>query len=619
MFGLLKQKLTGFLDKLTGREEKKAEAAQENPPEQQVPQKILAEKPPVQPEEVNAPEPAEEKPIFDKVLEKPPLAKVEEIKGLEKTKEILIKPKTEEKIKVQEVPIQKKVDAEVPVEIKPWADAEKPKIADVEARPVEAKMQVVEKPKAFAVEEKPETAQIEPQMADAKTKPPEPKQQQIEEKPKVSAAEDKPKAAGQKASVEEKTAWQKSPVEEKKTGFSISNIWPFGKKEQKPAEAAFDTMPQVKKGQVAAPTSAPLQKIEAKRQETVPAGFGQRMDAKAAESLQAKSVPAVDAKSAEQEIDFDRLKKKSESGDKKMEVRMGIAKSAATFFSPEVQIAESDIRDLADELELAMLEADVAYEVSLEISSRLKKELVGLRVPKNRMHESVRGAVANVIAGVLRSGKEFDMVEKAKSLPKPAKILFIGPNGAGKTTTMAKLAKKLSDNGMTCVFAAADTFRAAAIEQLEVHAGRLNVPIIKSKYGADPAAVAFDAVQYAKAHSIDVVMIDSSGRQDTNANLLDELKKIVRIIKPDLKIYIGESIGGNATVDQIKGFADSVGLDGVVLTKLDCDAKGGTALSVAHVTGVPILYFGIGQKYEDLQEFSADELAKSLVNPPVAS
>ncbi|HQT45200.1 MAG TPA: signal recognition particle-docking protein FtsY, partial [Candidatus Micrarchaeota archaeon] len=205
----------------------------------------------------------------------------------------------------------------------------------------------------------------------------------------------------------------------------------------------------------------------------------------------------------------------------------------------------------------------------------------------------------------------FGKVESAKT--KPFKILFVGPNGSGKTTTMAKLANAFMKEGKTVVFAACDTFRAAAIEQLEVHASRLNVKVIKNQYGSDPASVAYDAVKHAQSNNIDIVLIDSSGRQDTNANLIAELKKMERVVRPDAKIYIGESLAGNAVIAQVSAFKEAIGIDGVILTKLDCDPKGGSAISITKATGVPIIFVGTGQKYDDIKKFKADEIADEMV------
>jgi len=237
-----------------------------------------------------------------------------------------------------------------------------------------------------------------------------------------------------------------------------------------------------------------------------------------------------------------------------------------------------------------------------------------MKVPRADVQGRTKDAVRLVLESVMDSDKKFDFMERVKSLPKPVKILFVGPNGAGKTTTMAKMARKLLDSGLTVVFSASDTFRAAAIEQTEVHAERLGIKVIKSKYGADPASVAFDAINYSRANKIDVVLIDSAGRQDTNANLLSELVKINRVAKPDIKLYIGESISGNSVLDQIRAFDGAIGMDGAILTKIDCDAKGGTAISIAKSTGIPVLFLGIGQGYADLVPFDPHKIAREIMS-----
>ena len=233
---------------------------------------------------------------------------------------------------------------------------------------------------------------------------------------------------------------------------------------------------------------------------------------------------------------------------------------------------------------------------------------------ETKMHQQVNEAIKAVLAEIMTPPNALDFSQRLEDAKKPVKLLFVGPNGAGKTTTIAKIATMLKKKGMTVCLAATDTFRAAAIEQLSVHAQRLNVPIIKSEYGSDPASVAFDAVKYAKAHDIDAVLIDSAGRQDTNANLIDEMKKIDRVVAPDLKIYVGESISGSALIEQIRAFHEAIGIDGAILTKLDCDAKGGTAISLSYTTGVPILFLGVGQQYEDLRAFDSDEVAGQILS-----
>jgi len=207
--------------------------------------------------------------------------------------------------------------------------------------------------------------------------------------------------------------------------------------------------------------------------------------------------------------------------------------------------------------------------------------------------------------------EQIDLIHKVRQ-KKPFVIAFFGINGAGKTTTLAKVAYKLKKQGLSTVFAASDTFRAAAIQQLEEQGELVGARVIKHDYGSDAAAVAFDAVKYAEKNDIDVVLVDTAGRLHSNTNLLAELKKIVKVIKPDFKIFIGESITGNDCLEQIKEFNEQIGIDGVILTKADVDEKGGTALSVAYTTKKPILYLGIGQGLDDLEEFNKEKMVKRL-------
>jgi fused signal recognition particle receptor len=294
--------------------------------------------------------------------------------------------------------------------------------------------------------------------------------------------------------------------------------------------------------------------------------------------------------------------------------KIGLGSAIKSFFTNEITIGESEVSGLLSELELSLLEADVTYDVSLQVTEQLRTKLVGMKVPKGEVESRTKQAIIEVLAAIMDNDKKFLLPARVRELARPAKILFVGPNGAGKTTTMAKVARMLMDSGLTVMFSASDTFRAAAIEQAEVHAGRLGVSVVKSGYGADPSSVAFDAINFARSHNIDVVLIDSAGRQDTNVNLLDELKKMNRVAKPDLKIYIGESIGGNSIIEQIGAFNEAIGIDGAILTKLDCDAKGGTAISVSRATGIPILYLGVGQGYNDLVAFDPGKIAREIMN-----
>ncbi|MCK4400465.1 signal recognition particle-docking protein FtsY, partial [Candidatus Bathyarchaeota archaeon] len=195
----------------------------------------------------------------------------------------------------------------------------------------------------------------------------------------------------------------------------------------------------------------------------------------------------------------------------------------------------------------------------------------------------------------------------------PFVVMFVGINGTGKTTTIAKMSRLLMDEGFTVVLASADTYRAGAIEQLEEHGRRLGVRVIRHRYGSDAAAVGFDAVEHAKAQGVDVVLIDTAGRMQTNRNLMDELQKMKRVVQPDLTIMILDSLIGNDATEQAMTFNEQVGFDAAVLTKVDADARGGSSLSVSYLTGKPVIYVGVGQEYKDLQPFDVEWFAERLL------
>lgn len=299
---------------------------------------------------------------------------------------------------------------------------------------------------------------------------------------------------------------------------------------------------------------------------------------------------------------------------KPREIKTGILSAIKSLVTGEIEIQKEEVAPLLEEFELELLESDVALEVADQVRKELYVRLVGTKIKRGQVSHFVKQTMEDALVGMLENKNQFDFVERITQNPRPVRIMFLGPNGAGKTTSMAKIAHLLQRHGLKVVFAAGDTFRAAAIEQLGIHAGRLGVPIIKRPYGSDATAVAYDAVSYARAHGIEVVLIDTAGRQDTNVNLLNELKKMQRVIQPQLKIYIGESIAGNALLEQVKTFHRELGVDGVILTKLDCDPKGGTMLSVSRATGLPILYVGIGQGYEDLEAYDAQKMVKRILS-----
>ncbi|MBI2445254.1 signal recognition particle-docking protein FtsY [Candidatus Micrarchaeota archaeon] len=298
--------------------------------------------------------------------------------------------------------------------------------------------------------------------------------------------------------------------------------------------------------------------------------------------------------------------------ERKLEAKIGILSQIKGLISREVQIQPSELEPMLDELNMALLESDVTLDTAEHIVTTIKTQLSGRKVDKSRVQAEIQAAVKTALVEILDK-PQLDLIDYIRQHDKPVKILFLGPNGAGKTTTLAKIAHYLKENDVRCVLAAADTFRAAAIEQLQHHGQALQVPVIKHQYGADPAAVAFDAIAHAKAHGLDVVLIDTAGRQETNYNLLKEMEKINRVVQPDLKLFIGEAVAGHALVEQAKAFNASLKLDGVVLTKVDCDAKGGTSFSVSHEVGVPIVLLGTGQGYDDIRTFDAAWLVSNVL------
>ncbi len=274
-------------------------------------------------------------------------------------------------------------------------------------------------------------------------------------------------------------------------------------------------------------------------------------------------------------------------------------------------ISEEKLDDLLWELEIGLLESDVAYSVIESIKKDIKEEIKNISIERKRIGEVVEEVLRNAISHVLKSN-DFDFFEFIKDKEKPIVIMFIGVNGSGKTLSIAKVATMLKNKGISSVMAAGDTFRAGAIEQLGIHADNVGCKIVKHGPGADPAAVAYDAIEHAKAKHKDIVLLDTAGRVQTNINLMDEMAKIKRVAKPDLIIFVGDALSGNDAVEQAKRFNEIVGIDGVILTKVDTDAKGGSALSVAYTIGKPLLFIGVGQKYDDQIPFDPDWMIENI-------
>jgi len=269
------------------------------------------------------------------------------------------------------------------------------------------------------------------------------------------------------------------------------------------------------------------------------------------------------------------------------------------------------------ELEEELLQSDMGHSAVMEVINTLKANLIGSRIDTRTGLESiVEKIVRKSLQNLLEAGYwDFDRtIHSFVTEDTPVSIMIVGVNGTGKTTTTAKIAHRLKEQGYSVVLAAADTFRAGAIDQLSTHAERIGVRCIKSQRGGDSAAVSRDAIESAKAKGDDIVIIDTAGRMQNKTNLMEELRKVHRITQPHLVIFVADALAGNDAVTQAKEFQRILNFDGVTLCKLDTDAKGGAALSIAHATGRPIVLAGVGQGYEDLKDFDPEWFLDSILD-----
>lgn len=514
--------------------------------------------------------------------------------------------------KVEEAEGEEKPAEEKPEEIKEEPKVEEKKEEPVKEEKVEKPKEVVEKPK----EEKKE----EPKVEEKKTEPVEEKPvEKVEEKKEEKKIEEKP------AEPEKPAETPKITIQEEKKGI-FSKIKGIFKKEEiteiheekKPdvplAEPVKDIIVEEPALEV---EGSPLKKVDIHKEEEekteLPAieGLFERPPGEP-EPAPKKEIPASKPEEYHPEKVADRIIKEEELVEKtKVEepAKKGFFKKLREAVTTK-KISETRFDQLFWDLEVALLENNVAVEVIDKIKSDLKKVVVDQPIPRGKVEGTILASLKKSLQELF-DVPTIDLLEKAKS-KKPFVIAFVGINGSGKTTTIAKMAHLFQTNKLTTVLAAADTFRAAAIDQLQLHADKLKTKLIKHDYGSDPAAVAFDAIKHAEANKKDVVLIDTAGRLHSNINLIDEMKKIIRVAKPDCIIFVGESITGNDCVEQAKKFNDAVGIDGIILSKADIDEKGGAAISVSYITKKPILYLGVGQEYGDLKKFDPKQLLESL-------
>lgn len=511
--------------------------------------------------------------------------------------------KVEEYIEVQVEKEQKKVK-QTPVEKK--KTEEKPK-------PVKEKKQVLlKKEETPPSQEKKEEAAQE-KKSDQKTQTPSTpveKQETPSQPEPIPSSHDLVKQAKQEYDKQEKH--RKERLKQKKDTFAQSLVEEV-KEESKPKEKIKEKKEEpVEEISIDSPQE-PVEKQETQEQPTQEKkGFFKRIFTKKEEPTEQKEETKTTQKEPVAETQEEKSVKTQPTPKPKETTPSEEPKSLFSKLKKSLTtktISEEKFEELFWELELILLENNVSVEVIDKIKQDLKIELVDKPLPRD-VPRKINDTLKSTLTEILTFPK-VDLIELANK-KSPLIITFFGINGAGKTTSIAKLSKYFQKHDKSVVLAACDTFRAAAIQQLEEHANNLGVKMIKHDYGSDAAAVAFDAVKHAQKHNIDVVLIDTAGRLHSNTNLMAELEKIMRITNPDLKIFVGESITGNDCIEQAKKFNELVQMDGAILTKADVDEKGGAPLSISYTINKPILFLGMGQTYEDLEEFDANIILARL-------
>ncbi|TYT63842.1 signal recognition particle-docking protein FtsY [Natrialba swarupiae] len=340
-------------------------------------------------------------------------------------------------------------------------------------------------------------------------------------------------------------------------------------------------------------------------------------DAPGLESDSARETDAIDAAVGEPDTadaaEADEPVEDDDSNEDDANGSTGFGRKAKSLVKGKFVIEEDDLEGPLQELELALLSSDVEMGVAEEILDNIRDELVGeTRTFTTSTGDVVEDALRDAIYDVISVG-QFDFDERIAVEDTPVTIVFTGVNGVGKTTSIAKLSRYFEQRGYSTVMANGDTYRAGANEQIQEHADTLETKCISHEQGGDPAAVLYDAVEYAEANDIDVVLGDTAGRLHTDEGLMDQLEKIDRVVDPDMTLFVDEAVAGQDAVNRAREFDEAAEIDGAVLTKADADSNGGAAISVAHVTGKPILFLGVGQGYDDLERFDPDEMVDRLL------
>ena len=338
----------------------------------------------------------------------------------------------------------------------------------------------------------------------------------------------------------------------------------------------------------------------------------EEVEEKAAEA-EAEAEAETEAEAAEADADAQAEASTEESAEPEDDDGPGRLKRAAAFATGRVIIEEGDLEDQLWDLEMALLDSDVEMSVAEEMLESIRESLIGeTRAQVDTTEELVTEALHDALLDVIAVG-QFDFERRVREADKPVTIVFTGINGVGKTTTIAKLSRYFEERGLSTVMANGDTYRAGANEQITEHAETLGTEIITHEQGGDPAAVIYDAVEYAEANDVDVVLGDTAGRLHTSEDLMEQLSKIDRVVGPDMTLFVDEAVAGQDAVERAREFDDAATIDGAILTKADADSSGGAAISVAYVTGKPILFLGVGQGYDHLERFDPEELVDALL------
>lgn len=318
----------------------------------------------------------------------------------------------------------------------------------------------------------------------------------------------------------------------------------------------------------------------------------------------AKKDTLIGDKSSEDLLEDEEDKETEEEEEEEEQGKKGFFSKVFSSFSSKV--TDENFDDLFFDIEIDLLERNIGVEVVEHIKDRIKKNLENSS--KSNFKKVIENELKSLLSEIIKDS--FDVIDRAEK--KPFKVLFVGVNGVGKTTNLIKFAHMLKKKDLTSVIAASDTFRAAAIDQLENLANKADIKLIKHDYGSDPASVAFDAVKHAEKNNLDFVLIDSAGRLHNNKNLMRELEKIYRVNEIDFVFFVGDAVAGNDLIDQAFEFSKHVPINGIILTKADTDKMLGSVISASYALKVPILYLGVGQNLDDLEQFDKEDFIESL-------